>query len=65
MDLQVALRLGGLAFGVLFLGAGMLNATMMLVSPRKWFDLPEWLSAKGSLTRKHYSTGALLPAFTT
>ena len=29
----------------------------MLLSPRRWFDLPEWLSAKGTLTRERYSKG--------
>jgi hypothetical protein len=29
----------------------------MLFSPRKWFGLPQWLSAKGTLTRERYSKG--------
>ena len=34
-----------------------LNGAVMLLSPRKWFDLPEWPSAKGTLTRERYSKG--------
>jgi len=34
-----------------------INGSFMLVSPRTWFRLPTWLSARGSLTEEKYSTG--------
>jgi hypothetical protein len=57
MELPIG-RLVGLALGIVTLAIGSLNGAVMLFSPRKWFDLPEWLSAKGTLTRERYSKGA-------
>jgi hypothetical protein len=43
---------------VSFVGLLMLiNASVMLVSPRAWFGLPRWLRATGSMTEEKYSTG--------
>jgi hypothetical protein len=33
------------------------NATYMLVSPRAWFRLPEWIGARGTMTEAKYGTG--------
>jgi hypothetical protein len=34
-----------------------INAAFMLVSPRAWFRLPDWLRAQGTLTEDRYATG--------
>jgi hypothetical protein len=34
------------------------NAIIMLVSPKAWFRLPLWISAKGSLTEEEYANGS-------
>lgn len=39
--------------GVLML----INASVMIVSPRAWFRLPPWLGAKGTMTPEKYGTG--------
>ena len=33
------------------------NASVMLVSPRAWFRLPGWLRAQGALTEERYGSG--------
>lgn len=33
------------------------NASVMLVSPRAWFKLPSWLRAQGTLTEERYGGG--------
>jgi len=43
--------------GVVTFAAATLNGAVMLLSPRKWFDLPEWLPAQGTLARGRYSKG--------
>jgi hypothetical protein len=43
---------------VVTVGAVMLvNALLMLASPRAWFRLPSWIRAQGTLTEQKYSTG--------
>ena len=65
-----------LASGALLLFTFLIfNGAFMLVSPRRWFKLPAWLRASGSLTEAQYSsvwgavqvrlTGAAFIAFTT
>jgi hypothetical protein len=34
-----------------------ISAGFMLLSPRKWFRLPPWLKAQGSLVEQNYETG--------
>jgi hypothetical protein len=34
-----------------------LNAVYMLFSPSAWFDLPHWLRASGTLTKRRYGQG--------
>jgi hypothetical protein len=43
--------------GILLLGLLFLNAGMMLISPKKWFELPSWLRGSGTMTRVRYSSG--------
>ena len=38
-------------------GVLLVNALFMLFSPRKWFQLPSWILAKGTLTEKKYASG--------
>jgi hypothetical protein len=33
------------------------NALFMLVSPKAWFRMPHWISAKGGLTEQKYASG--------
>jgi hypothetical protein len=33
------------------------NASLMLVSPRIWFGLPGWMRLQGVLTRERYGSG--------
>jgi len=33
------------------------NGVVMVVSPRAWFHLSNWLRATGSLTEREYGTG--------
>ena len=48
----------GWSIGVL-LGVSLLtNGIVMVISPRKWFELPGWFaSARGALRKDKYSTG--------
>ena len=41
---------------VLVLGIGLVDGLVMLVSPRRWFDLPSWLGCHGSMRRTMLST---------
>lgn len=34
-----------------------INSAFMLVSPRRWFRLPGWLRAQGSLSEDKYASG--------
>ncbi len=36
---------------------GGINALYMIVSPRAWFRLPDWIRAQGTLTEDKYSSG--------
>lgn len=47
----------GTAFAVLVGLVIAVNAAFMLASPRRWFHLPTWLRAKGSLTVDKYANG--------
>lgn len=48
-----------LTFLILLFGVIILNAITMMISPRAWFRLPEWIRVSGSLTprRAKYSHG--------
>src|SRR5579864_2502415 len=35
----------------------LINGTVMMVSPRKWFELPNWIAARGTLRAGEYSRG--------
>ena len=41
------------AFGLLFV----FNSIVMIVSPRTWFRLPEWIGLQGSLTETRDGQG--------
>jgi hypothetical protein len=45
----------GVAVAIMLLG--LVNGTAMLISPRRWFALPRWLRARGTLRTEQYSTG--------
>jgi hypothetical protein len=46
---RLILALTAVAIGV--------NALFMLISPRAWFRLPDWIRAQGSLTEKKFGSG--------
>lgn len=48
--------LGWLVIGVIGVGL-VVNGLFMLLSPRAWFRLPDWISFRGSLTEKLYGSG--------
>ena len=48
--------LGWLAIAVIGVGF-VVNGLFMLLSPRAWFRLPDWISGRGSLTEKRYGSG--------
>jgi hypothetical protein len=50
------LRIVGLCIAVVVGLIMTINATIMLVSPRSWFRLPNWLKAQGSLIEDKYVT---------
>ncbi len=33
------------------------NAVVMIISPKTWFSLPDWISAKGTLRPERYERG--------
>ena len=35
----------------------LVNGVIMMISPRLFFSLPTWMSAKGSLTKERYASG--------
>lgn len=48
-----------LMFLLVFFGVLAVNALAMVISPRAWFELPEWLDVSGSmrLRKAKYSSG--------
>jgi len=38
-------------------GPLVINATIMLISPRAWFRFPEWIRLSGALSEKKYGSG--------
>lgn len=46
----------GTAIAVLFFAALAFNAAVMLISPRRWFDLPPYLGFQGTMRRAMLST---------
>jgi hypothetical protein len=42
---------------VIVLAVALLNALFMLISPAKWFDLPEWISLRGYFNRRMHDHG--------
>jgi hypothetical protein len=52
------MRVLGLVGLALVAGLVVINSACMLVSPKAWFRLPGWLTARGSLTKEQYSTGS-------
>ena len=56
----IQLSLGSLVGGVcagLAMVLTLINGTVMLLSPRRFFALPRWLRAQGTLTESRYSSG--------
>lgn len=47
----------GIVVVILVLGLTLFNALFMLISPSRWFDLPEWLTMRGYFTRDRYGQG--------
>lgn len=47
----------GAICGALALMLSFVNGAVMLISPRLFFSLPSWMSAKGSLTKERYASG--------
>jgi hypothetical protein len=47
----------GLAVIVAVLAITLINGAVMLISPRRWFDLPAWLRAQGTLTPENNLKG--------
>lgn len=50
-------QVAGLWVAVLLALILTINAVFMIVSPRRWFQLPNWLKATGSLTERRYASG--------
>ena len=48
--------LGWLVLAVIGVGF-VVNGLFMLLSPRAWFRLPDWISGRGSLAEKRYGSG--------
>jgi hypothetical protein len=49
-------QLIGIAFAVLALAVMLFTGLMMLISPKRWFDLPPYLGFHGSMRRSMLST---------
>jgi len=43
--------------GALVFAAAMINAVVMVASPRRWFQMPSWLRLQGTWQEDRYSTG--------
>ena len=56
MELPVNKMIGWIIAGGIGVLA-ILNGTMMLISPKRWFELPDWLAGKGTLSAEKYSRG--------
>ena len=46
----------GISAAVLVLGLVLFNGLAMLASPRRWFDMPDYLALRGSIRRDSLST---------
>jgi hypothetical protein len=51
------MRALGLSIVVRVVAAIAVNAFYMLLSPKAWFRLPDWILAKGTLTEKRFASG--------
>ena len=47
----------GAVCAITALALSFVNGIVMLISPRLFFSLPTWLSAKGRLTKERYGSG--------
>ncbi len=47
----------GMTFAVVVGLLLLINAAYMLISPKKWFELPSFIRATGTLTKQRYSEG--------
>jgi hypothetical protein len=52
------MKVFGIVVIIFVLGLSLVNALFMLVSPSKWFDLPEWASLRGYFNRKAHAHGS-------
>ena len=57
MELPAIGRVAGWVIAIATGAVIALNGALMLLYPQKWFALPHWLAAKGSLTPKRYARG--------
>jgi hypothetical protein len=51
------MKIVGIFVIVLVLGLSLFNALFMLISPSKWFNLPEWVSLRGYFNKEVYGHG--------
>ena len=47
----------GIGMALLAAVLAFVNGLYMLISPKSWFNLPDWLGGKGTLTREKYTRG--------
>jgi hypothetical protein len=51
------MKIFGVFVIVVVLGLSLFNGVFMVISPSKWFDLPEWVSLRGYFNREVYGQG--------
>lgn len=51
------LRIVGMCIAVIVGLVMTINAAFMVASPRRWFRLPGWIRAQGSLVEDKYASG--------
>jgi len=49
--------IAGWVVGALVFAVAMINAVVMVASPRRWFQMPSWLRLQGTWQEDRYSTG--------
>ena len=47
----------GLICAIATILAVSVNAVVMIISPRLWFQMPQWIRASGGLTKERYTSG--------
>jgi hypothetical protein len=54
---MLAMRILGITIAVMVGLMVLINASVMVVSPKAWFRLPSWLAGRGNLSERKYATG--------